>query len=172
MKICNVLKPDTRRGISQIVGTLFTLAIVTAFGSIILIQGMQGINSFNAFMTGFGANQNDVLQESIIIEHIRFQHNNNNVTIWIRNTGVTDVTISTITLVKVDSQELVINKDLTTEEKVFVKDLKQITLDDPDITMPSACSSTWSSCQGTTVRVSVTTTKGNIITATARPYNT
>lgn len=172
MKIHNVLKPATRRGISQIIGTLFTLAIVAAFGSIILIQGMQGINSFNAFVSGFGASHNEGLQESIIIEHIRFQHNNNNVTIWIRNTGVTDVTISTITLTKVDSQELVINKDFTTEEKVFVRDLKQITLGNPDITMPSACPSTWSSCQSTTVRVSVTTARGNIITATAQPYNT
>ena len=42
-----------RRAVSQVIGALFALAIVATFGSVLLIQGVQGVENFTAFLNIF-----------------------------------------------------------------------------------------------------------------------
>lgn len=149
------------------------LAIVAAFGSVLLLQGMTGINDFNSFLAIFGQSETLSVQESIMIEHVRFNHpdeeGNNDVNVWIRNNGATAATIDTITLVKVDTQDLIINKDLSTE--IIVKDFQQITIDASDVSLPAGCSD-WTDCQGSVYKLSVTTSRGNSFITSVQPFNT
>jgi len=47
MNLKNFLK--SRKGVSQIIGSVFMLAVVAAIGSVILIQGIGDINTFTSF---------------------------------------------------------------------------------------------------------------------------
>ena len=169
-----------RKGVSQIIGAIFMLAVVAAIGSIILIQGMTGINTFTSFLETVQANQ--VIRsthESFIVEHVRFDPGSENqVYIWIRNTGLDDITIETVAMIKIDTQELVILNQ-TSNQQIFPDDMKVLVnknTSNPsvtDVTMPLSCAE-WDSspCFGADYKISITTTQGTTVDVAARPFNT
>jgi len=178
--IIHNIKEKKRKGISTIIGTLFMLAVVTAVGSVLFIQGIQGINSFNAFLSIFSEEgESESVHESILIEHVRFDPASKGVEIWLRNNGLERVGIDRITMVKVDSQELIFNKDLA--DDIFGEQLKQMnTITGTDVTLPTNCTN-WNSdgpCANSVVladheyRISVTTARGNSFETIAAPFNT
>lgn len=169
------------RGVSQVIASLFMLAIVASFGSVLLLQGMTGINDFNSFLAIFSESETLSVQESIMIEHIRFTPSANNaVNIWIRNDGAVEVTIDTITIVKVDTQDLIVDTDEFTivdsdeiTKDILVKDFDQITIDTSDVSLPTDCTN-WSDtdCRNDAYLISITTSRGNTFVATAQPLVT
>jgi len=175
------IKEKKRRGISTVIGTLFMLAVVTSVGSVLFIQGITGINTFNNFLAVFSEEgESESVHESILIEHVRFIPNSSNkdVEIWLRNNGIERVGIDRITMVRVDSQDLIINKDLS--EAIFGEQLKKITINNAsatDVTLPGVCTS-WDTCTGGLVladheyRIFVTTARGNSFETIAAPFNT
>ena len=62
-----------RRGISQIVGSLFMLAIVVPIGVVILSTGLYEVADFNRFLTVTRDQGIDATREDIIFEHVRFE---------------------------------------------------------------------------------------------------
>lgn len=170
-------KVSKRRGISEIIGSLFMLAIVATFGSIILIQGLQGVNNFNFILGSFSEGLAKSVQENLVVEHVRFDptNTNKNVSIWIRNTGISDITIDRITMVKIDTQHLIINKDVqpTAPFRIIGLEVKRINVTDSDVTLPSG-GTTWSDSvvQNSRYRISITTSTGNSFEAVVKPFNT
>jgi len=103
----NILK--TRKGVSQVIGSIFMLAIVAAIGSLLLIQGIQGTTDFTTFVDSFTEGTGAASKEDITILHVQFDPGSDDVFIWLKNTGDIEAVIDRITMVKVSSQELVIN---------------------------------------------------------------
>ncbi len=172
----NFLK--TRKGVSQIIGAVFMLAVVAAIGSIILIQGITGINTFTSFLETVQENQvQRSTHESFIVEHVRFDPGSENqVYIWIRNTGTDDITIETTAMIKINTQELIILNN-TSDQQIFPDEIHVLSNfgDDVDIEgLSASCPTSWSdpNCLGGDVKISITTIQGTTISVVARPFNT
>jgi len=162
-----------RRGVSQVLGSLFMLAIVAGLGSVLLFQGINGLNNFNASLALFQEDKQSS-REDLIIEHVRF-HNDAppetptdflNVNITIRNIGTVEVTINTITMVNVTGQDLPINNSTLTDI-ILVGDIKSINL---ETNLQPSATVFWNTRYE--YRITVTTAEGNSFVTLARPFNT
>jgi len=145
MNLKNFLK--TRRGVSQVIGSIFMLAIVAAIGSLLLIQGIQGTTDFTAFVDSFTEGSGAASKEHIAILHVRFDASmvastGNDIQIWLKNTGDIAAVIDRITLVKVNSQELVINNstDDSGTIEIFPEESKLFYITGTSVTLPADCS--------------------------------
>ena len=153
------------------------LAIVTVVGSVLFIQGVEGINSFNAFLSVFSEEgESETVHESIIIEHVRFDPvGSKDVELWLRNTGLTTIGIDRITMVRIDTQELIINFD--TAETIFGEEIIKITVTGDDVDI-GACTEWDCSEEGDAdleddeYRISITSGRGNSFETIATPFNT
>lgn len=164
-----------RRGVSQILGSLFMLAIVAGIGSVLLFQGVSGINAFNTSLSILKTDKQETLRENLIIEHVRFHDDSNigggtnfrDVTISIRNTGTVELNIDSIMMVEVDSQDLVLNNNTFPDLKpIFAKDIAGIPIE----TTLAGSPTIWDITKE--YRITVTTTKGNSFEFVAKPFNT
>lgn len=156
-----------RRGVSQVLGSLFMLAIVAGIGSVLLIQGMSSINSFNSSMAIFDIETKDSSRESLVIAHARF-HSNTKVDIYVRNTGGIDVVVDRVTVVKIDDQKLILNENFasSTPPQIAFKEVVKIA------DLSTSLSGTWSDVEGKKFRITITTTRGSSFDIVAKPFNT
>ena len=166
-----------RRAVSQVIGSLFALAIVATFGSVLLIQGVQGVENFTAFLNIFEETESKSAQEVFIVEHVKFNSTNKEIDIWVRNTGKIDIIIDKISIVKINSQELIASED-EINKAIFQKEVRQITFTSANVTMPSiSCSScsTWQivfNTEGSTeYRITVTTIRDKSVESVAGLFN-
>jgi len=175
MNLKNLLK--TRRGVSQVIGSIFMLAIVAAIGSLLLIQGIQGTTDFTVFVDSFTEGTGAASREDITILHVRFDPTSDDVFIWLKNTGDINSVIDRITMVKVNSQELIINNstDNSGTIDIFPEESKLFAVTGT-ISLPSGCSN-WSdetSCnvQTSTYILTIVTSRGNAFETVVMPFNT
>ena len=159
----------SHRGLSQIIGGLFLLAVVVSIGSVLLLQGIDEVNSFNKKLAIFSEDSKQSPQEDLIFENIRFVPLTKEVNISVLNTGTIDVTINRIVMVKVDTQEIIIDQD----------NLGSLLLIQDDTQFQYNGTLT----QGTLIwkdeyyadsqyKISIGTARGNFFDTIARPYNT
>jgi hypothetical protein len=90
------------------------------------------------------------------------------------NIGTVESTISTITILKIDTQEIIANW-VEVNQPIQIKDYQKITLDDPlEIVLSPLPTATWNDDYYRTseYKISLTTTKGNFFTTVASPFNT
>ena len=157
-----------RRGVSQIIGSLIVLALVASVGSVILFQGLNQINAFNYDLSFHDRENNEALRENIIFEHVRFDPDSRDLELYLANVGSIDSTIVTATVVKVDTQELIVAwEDIPLTNPVHNG---QILVDDHIVvTLTTAylgSETKWNSTgyNGTAqYKISLTTDKGNLI---------
>ena len=169
---------SARRGISNIVGTLIMVAVVAAFGSVIMFQGLNGINDFNYYLSFLTGSKNSV-NESAVIEHVRFDPSiigptTNAVDIWIRNTGTTQLEISKVSIVKMDTQvQIFANNNRVTIPINQLVNINQSPITPAGIVWNTAqyCGLTFPTCT-VSYRISITTASGNSFETTATPFNT
>lgn len=162
----------SRRGVSQVIGSLFALGIVAAFGSILLLQGVQGVENFTSFVKIFDETENKASQEVFIVEHVRFDPNSKQIEIWIRNTGPIEITIDKISIVNIDTQELIVSNG-TIAQDIFQKEVKKIALLGSGVTLPTGCTPTWDQCPPNHVyRITVSTIRDKSIEFVAGLFNT
>ncbi|MEK6966274.1 MAG: hypothetical protein AABW62_02465, partial [Thermoproteota archaeon] len=114
-----------RRAVSQAIGALLALAIVAVFGSVLLIQGVQGVQNFTTFLDIFEETESKSAQEVFTVEHVRFTPNSDAIEIWVRNTGKIDIIIDKVSIVKINSQELIGNKE-NINKNIFQKNATRI----------------------------------------------
>ncbi len=168
-----------KRGISSVVGTLIMVAVVAAIGSVIMFQGLNGINDFNYYLSFLTGSRNSA-NENLVIEHVRFNPTTPNLDIWIRNTGTVEVKITKIMVVNLNSQEIVLSKIsddiIPIGEHVGINKLADLPLslggweDDPacvayDVVTPCPY-------EFAEYRISITTLSGNSFETLATPFNT
>lgn len=164
-----------RHAVSQVMGSIVILGIVSSVGSVILFNGMDSISAFTYDLSFHEKSKNQIHREDIIFEHVRFEPNTDDISINLANIGTVESTISNITILKIDTQEIIANW-VDVEKVVPIKDSKQIVidnLDDSEIIL-TVGSQTWNDPYyvDSEYKISLTTTKGNFITTVASPFNT
>lgn len=161
------MKKTSRRAVSQIVGTLFMLAIVVPVGTVIVTKGLNQVGELNNRLTSGTTFANQRGQEDIVFEHIRFDPNSKQVSVSIRNVGTIDSTISKITIVKTETQELIVNDQNTAtnaQPKTGITILETANISTAKWDDPLYKNSEY--------KIGITTERGNFFEISARPFNT
>ncbi len=163
-----------RRAVSQIMGSIVLLGIVTSVGSVILFNGMESIGAFTYDLSFHEKSKNQIHREDIIFEHVRFVPNTDNIEIDLFNIGTVESTISTITILKIDNQEIIVNW-VDINQSIQIKDNQRIILDDVnDSEIILTGTGIWNDVNylNSEYKISLTTTRGNFFTTVASPFNT
>ena len=109
-------------------GSIVILGIVSSVGSVILFNGMNSISAFTYDLSFHEKSKNQIHREDIIFEHIRFEPGTDDLIINLANIGTVDSTITNITILKIDTQDIIANW-IDVEETVLTQDNLQIFLD-------------------------------------------
>ena len=172
--VSSKLPVKNRRAVSQIMGTLVILAIVVSVGSAILFNGMNEISAFTYDLSFHEKSKNQLHREDIVFEHVRFEPNTDNIAINLLNIGTIEATISTITILKIDTQEIIANW-VEVNQSIQMKDYQKITLDDVNDSeiLLTPISATWDDADylNSEYKISLSTTRGNFFTTVVSPYN-
>ena len=159
-----------RRGVSQIIGALLMLSIVVIVGTAILLPGLSAIEDFRNVISVEDA-KNDSSRESLVIEHVNFTPATpaGEITLYVRNTGSISTIVDTMTIVKIGTQDLLLNTNAINIE-IFVKEVKKIT---KTAILPLG-SGLWNDdlYNDKSYEISITTVRGNSFKIIAIPYNT
>ena len=144
------------------------LAIVVPVGIVILSQGLYEVADFNRFLSITMEQEIDSVQEDIIFEHVRFEPTGNQVTVSIRNISTITSSIDKISIVKMDTQELLVYQD-NLASFVPLKDGTDII-----VNANLASSGQWADSMyvDSDYKISITTIRGNFFDTIARPFNT
>jgi len=100
-----------RKGVTSIIGSMTSLLIVASFSSILLFTTLNNINTFNITLSEEKKNVTTVLNNPIIIEHVRFNTVDNSITIWIRNLGNEIRRIDSVSIFNLSEQNIVYHRD-------------------------------------------------------------
>ncbi len=163
-----------RRAVSQIMGSIVILGIVTSVGSVILFNGMESISAFTYDLSFHEKSKNQMHREDIIFEYVRFVPTTDTLEIDLLNIGTVESTILTITILKIDNQEIIANW-VEVNQSIQIKDNQKITLIGPsEIELLNPPGATWDHTNylNSEYKISLITTKGNFFTTIASPYNT
>jgi hypothetical protein len=168
----SILPVKNRRAVSQVMGSIVILGIVSSVGSVILFNGMNSISAFTYDLSFHEKSKNQIHREDIIFEHVRFEPGTNDLKIDLNNIGTVDSTVTNVTILKIDTQEIIANW-VDVEETILTKDHTQIVLDDTDIVLTSG-TQMWDDdyYEFSEYKISLTTSKGNFFTTVASPFNT
>ncbi len=156
-----------RRAVSQIIGSVVLLGIVTSVGSVILFNGLDSIGAFTYDLSFHEKSKNQIHLEDLIFENVRFEPDTDNIEIDLLNIGTVESTISTVTILKIDNQEIIADW-VDVNQSIQIKDNLQIVLDN------LALGTTWNddNYRDKEYKISLTTTRGNFFTTIASPFNT
>ena len=163
----NMLKK--RRGISQVMGSVVILGVVTSIGSVVLFNGMNQINAFSYDLSFHDKTKNEAYRENLMFEHVRFEPGTDQLILYLANIGSTESTIESITVVKTDTQDIIVDWNANVNSVIQIKESS-----DPITLNANLGSSTWNdpSYLNSKYKISITTSKGNFFTTIAAPFNT
>ncbi len=152
------------------------LGVVASVGSVILFNGMDSISAFTYDLSFHEKSKNQIHREDIIFEYVRFVPGSDNLEIDLLNIGTVESTISSITIIQIDTQEIIVNW-VDVNQLILIKDNQKIILDDVDdteIVLSGIVTDTWNDENYLTskYKISLTTTRGNFFTTVASPFNT
>ena len=120
-------------------------------------------------MEGIWDLKSDAVQEDLIFEHIRFVPNSKEVIISLRNTGTIDTYINKISIIKMDTQELIVSQD-NLAPFLSLKDTGDVSV---IANLPLA---NWSAMKtaepDSDYKISLITSRGNFFDTIGRPFNT
>ena len=150
-------------------GSVILLGIVTSVGSVILFNGMESISAFTYDLSFHEKSKNQLHLEDLIFENVRFEPNTDNIAIDLLNIGTVESTISTVTILKIDNQEIIANW-VDVNQSIQIKENQRITLDEIILTGTGI----WNDpiYLNSEYKISLTTTRGNFFTTIASPFNT
>lgn len=156
-----------KRAVSQILGTLFMLAIVVPVGTVIVTKGLNQVGEINNRLASGVTLENEKGQEDVIFEHIHFDPTSKQITISIRNVGTTDSTINKLTIVKTETQELIVN-----DQNLAINAQPKVGINISELGNLSV--SQWNDplYKDSEYKIAITTEKGNFFEISARPFNT
>jgi len=162
-----------RRAVSQIMGSIVILGIVTSVGSVILFNGMNSISAFTYDLSFHEKTKNQIHREDIIFEHVRFEPGDDDLIIDLANIGTVDSTITNVTILKIDTQDIIANW-LDVEEIILTKNNHQIILDGSNLDLTKGVVEEWDDdyYEFSKYKISLKTVKGNFFTTIASPFNT
>ena len=148
------------------------VAVVIPIGVIILSSGMSEVAEFNQKVGVNGEQNINRVQEDVVFEHVHFDPSSKEVVLSIRNIGTIETDINKITIVRMDTQDLIFYQDN------LAGFLSLQNYSDISITGNLPGGHTWSDGDGfglykdSDYKISVITTRGNFFDTIARPFNT
>ncbi|MCE9653481.1 MAG: hypothetical protein K8Q89_10605 [Nitrosarchaeum sp.] len=150
-------------------GSVVILGVVTSIGSVVLFNGMNQINAFSYDLSFHDKTKNEVYRENLIFEHVRFEPGTDQIILYLTNIGTTESTIESITVVQIDTQEILVDWNGSINSTIQIKESS-----DPIILNANIGSHTWNEPQylDSKYKISITTSKGNFFTTVAAPFNT
>jgi len=160
-----------RRAVSQIIGTLMMVAIVASVGSVLMFQGISGVQSFTTSMATVVVFQTDAARENLLIEHVKMDYGSDDVHFYITNIGTVNVVVSSIKMMKIDDQYLIISENIS--ELIKMQERQEIILT-ADLSKLGA-DPRWANPEYSASKeylISVTTTDGNSFQKAVSPFNT
>ena len=163
-----------RRAVSQVMGSLVILGVVSSVGSVIMFNGLGSVSAFTYDLSFHEKSKNLMHREDIIFEHVRFVPGFDNIEIDLINIGTVESTISTITILKIDDQEIITNW-VDINQSIQIHDNEKITLTGSNSeVLLTPIGSTWNDAKylNSDYKISLTTTRGNFFTTVASPFNT
>jgi hypothetical protein len=158
-----------RRAVSQVMGSVVILGVVTSIGSVVLFNGMNQINAFSYDLSFHDKPKNEAYREQIMFEHVRFEPGTDDLILYLANTGTTESTIESITVVQIDTQNILVVWDEGADSTIQIKESS-----DPITVNANLNSLTWDDpiYRTSEYKISITTSKGNFFSTVASPYNT
>ena len=157
------------RGVSQIIGSLIVLAVVASVGSVILFQGLNQINAFNHDLSFHDREHSEALREDILFEHVKFDPNTNDLVLYLANIGSIDTTIATVTVVNIDTQELLLAWE-DVDDTILIED--HIIIHNNVTSINGIWNQTNYNTTDYDFKISITTSKGNFFDTVASLYDT
>jgi hypothetical protein len=157
-----------RRAISQIMGSVVLLGVVTSIGSVVLFNGMNQINAFTYDLSFHDKAKNEAYRESLMFEHVRFEPGTNQIILYLANTGTIESTIESLTVVQLDTQNILVDWEDVSSTIKIKESSEPITIN------ANLNSLTWNDpvYLDSKYQISITTSKGNFFTSIASPFNT
>jgi len=158
-----------RRAISQVMGSVVILGVVTSIGSVVLFNGMNQINAFSYDLSFHDKPKNEAYREKIMFEHVRFEPGTNDLILYLANIGTTESTIESITVVQLDTQNILVDWEEGVTSTIQIKESS-----DPITVNANLNSLTWNDpiYLNSEYKISITTSKGNFFSTVASPFNT
>ena len=158
-----------RRAVNQVMGSVVILGVVTSIGSVVLFNGMNQINAFSYDLSFHDKAKNEAYREKIMFEHVRFEPGTDQIILYLANIGTTESTIESITVVQLDTQNILVDWEDSMNSTIQIKESS-----DPIILDANLNPFTWddSTYRTSEYRISITTSKGNFFSTVASPYNT
>lgn len=159
-----------RRAVSQIMGSVVILGVVTSIGSVVLFNGMNQINAFTYDLSFHDKAKNEVYRENLMFEHIRFEPGTNQIIIYLANIGTIESTVESITVVQLDTQNIIVDWEDTVNSTIQIKESSDPIILTANLNAPS----NWENpiYRNSEYKISITTSKGNFFSTIASPYNT
>ena len=144
------------------------LAIVVPIGVVVLSQGLIQATDFNNFLTVTREQGIEAVQEDLVFAHVRFDPSSDQLTIHLRNISGVEMDIERVSVVKMDSQELLV-MEVNQASFLPLKDTVQI-----DVNANLQFTGQWNDAnyEFDEYKISVTTVRGNFFDTIARPFNT
>ena len=104
----------------------------------------------------------------MVITHVNFTPTSQTITLYVRNTGSISAIVYSMTIVKIDTQDLLLNVNGINDE-IFVKEVSTIVRTDA-----SLGGNNWdhNDYNDKTYEISITTVRRNSFKIVAIPYNT
>ncbi len=155
-------------------GSLVILGIVSSVGSVIMFNGLGSVSAFTYDLSFHEKSKNLMHREDIIFEHVRFVPGFDNIEIDLLNIGTVESNISTITILKIDTQEIITNW-VDINQSIQIQDNEKITLTGSNSeVLLTPIGSIWNDVKylNSDYKISLTTTRGNFFTTIASPFNT
>ena len=158
-----------RRAVSQIMGSIVILGVVTSIGSVVLFNGMNQINAFSYDLSFHDKPKNEAYREKLMFEHVRFEPGTAQIILYLANIGTTESTIESITVVQLDTQNILVDWEESVSSTIQIKESS-----DPIILDANLNSLTWNDplYLNSEYKISITTSKGNFFSTVASPFNT
>ena len=148
------------------------VAVVIPIGVIILSSGMSEVAEFNQKVGVNGEQNINRVQEDVVFEHVHFDPSSKEVVLSIRNIGTIETDINKITIVRMDTQDLIFYQD-NLAGFVSLKGYSDISING---NLPGV--DTWNDgdvnglYKDSDYKISVITSRGNFFDTVARPFNT
>jgi len=154
------------RGVGKITGSVIMLGTVGTIAAIVLTFGLGSIYDLNTFLIDVDATE-DTLKENLIIAFVEFDvtpsNSSSDVIITVRNTGLNDITIDSISIVDIDTQTFIaLQTDTAKVIPPKTKDKVTVTTTCPNFVVDDACMSA-------NYKIILSTVRGNVYEIEAVP---
>ena len=170
---------SNRRAISQIIGTMMMVAVVASVGSVLMFQGIDGINEFNSYMQGVVGITSNSARELILIEHVRMEPTTNEVEIFVTNYGSVDVLVRSVKMLKIDTQHLLFDNDISESipigTTIMLNEPGGVTADLSKLPVGGPADLTWANSLYSAQQeylISITTAEGSSFQKVVSAFNT